>query len=101
MTLWVAILVACALVFSWKILGYLVPHSVLNHPTISRIAALLTVALLAALFGVQGFTAGGHVTFDARVPAIGVAAVLLYFRVPYVVMVAAAALVAAGIRLFF
>lgn len=100
MSVWTAILIACVLVYSWKILGYLVPHSVLNHPTISRIAALLTVALLAALFGVQGFTASGHITFDARVPAIGVAAILLYFKVPYVVMVAAAALVAAGIRFF-
>lgn len=99
MTVWIAIFVACALVYSWKILGYLVPQSVLNHPTVSRIAALLTVALLAALFGVQGFTAGGQITFDARVPAIGVAAILLYFKVPYVIMVAAAALVAAVIRL--
>jgi hypothetical protein len=88
------------LVFSWKIIGYMVPSSVLNHPTISRIASLLTVALLAALLGVQGIVADSQVIFDARVPALGVAAILLWLRAPFVVMVAAAALVAALIRLF-
>lgn len=101
MTLWLGILIASAAVYSWKILGYLVPSSVLNHPTISRIANLLTVALLAALLGVQGLTGGGEISFDARIPAIGVAAVLLYFRAPFVVMVAASAAVAALLRLFF
>jgi branched-subunit amino acid transport protein len=101
MTLWLGILIASAAVYSWKILGFMVPSSVLNNPTISRIANLLTVALLAALLGVQGLTGGGQIEFDARVPAIGVAALLLYFRAPFVVMVAASAIVAALIRLFF
>lgn len=100
MSLWIGILIASVLVFSWKILGYMVPSSVLNHPTISRIASLLTVALLAALLGVQGIVADNQVVFDARVPALGVAAILLWLRAPFVVMVAAAALVAALIRLF-
>jgi hypothetical protein len=99
-SLWIGILIASVLVFSWKALGYMVPSSVLNHPTISRIASLLTVALLAALLGVQGIVADSQVVFDARVPALGVAAILLWLRAPFVVMVAAAALVAALIRLF-
>ena len=101
MTLWIGILIASAAVYSWKILGYLVPSSVLNNPSISRIASLLTVALLSALLGVQGLTGSGEIVFDARIPALGVAAVLLYFRAPFVVMVAASALVAALLRLFF
>ncbi len=99
-TLWSGILIGSALVFSWKILGYLVPQSVLNHPVVSRVASLLTVALLAALLGVQGLTDGGEVAFDARIPALAVAAVLLYFRAPFIVMVAAAAATAALIRMF-
>lgn len=98
-TLWSGILIGSALVFSWKILGYLVPESVLNHPVVSRVASLLTVALLAALLGVQGLTDAGEVTFDARIPALVVAAVLLYFRAPFIVMVAAAAATAALIRM--
>lgn len=101
MTLWLGILLASLAVYSWKILGFMVPSSILNNPTISRIANLLTVALLAALLGVQGLTAGGEIVLDARIPAIGVAAILLYFRAPFVVMVAASALVAALIRFFF
>lgn len=100
-TVWGAILIASVLVFSWKILGYLVPQSVLNHPVVSRVASLLTVALLAALLGVQGLTGGGQITIDARIPALGVAAILLYLRAPFIVMVAAAAATAALIRLFF
>lgn len=101
MTLWIGIFIASAAVYSWKILGYLVPSSILNNTTISRIANLITVALLAALLGVQGLTDGAEIVIDARVPAIGVAAVLLYFKAPFVVMVAASALVAAILRLFF
>lgn len=101
MTLWTGILIASVLVYSWKILGYLVPNSVLNNPVVSRVAGLLTVALLAALLGVQGLTGGGQLQFDARIPAIAVAAILLYFRAPFVVMVAASALVAGLLRLVF
>lgn len=101
MTLWIGILIASAAVYSWKIIGYMVPSSVLNNPTISRIANLITVALLAALLGVQGLTSGGEIAFDARIPALGFAAILLYFKAPFVVMVAASALVAALLRLFF
>lgn len=101
MTLWTGILIASILVYSWKILGYLVPNSVLNNPVVSRVAGLLTVALLAALLGVQGLTGGGQLQFDARIPAIVVAAILLYFRAPFVVMVAASALVAGLLRLVF
>ncbi len=100
MTLWLGILIASAAVYSWKLLGFLVPSSVLNNPKISRIANLLTVALLAALLGVQGLTGSGEIQFDARIPALGLAAVLLYFRAPFVVMVAASAALAALIRLF-
>jgi branched-subunit amino acid transport protein len=101
MTLWLGILIASAAVYSWKLLGFLVPSSVLNNPKVSRIANLLTVALLAALLGVQGLTGSGEIQFDARIPALGLAAVLLYFRAPFVVMVAASAALAALIRLFF
>lgn len=100
MSLWIGILIASALVYSWKILGFMVPSSVLNHPTISRIASLLTVALLAALLGVQGVVANNQIVFDARIPALLVAAILLWVRAPFVVMVAAAAAVAGLLRLF-
>jgi branched-subunit amino acid transport protein len=100
-TLTGAILIASFAVYSWKIFGQSVPKSLLKNPRVSRIAGLLTVALLSALVGVQGFTSSGQIQFDARVPALLVAAILLYLRAPFIVMVAAAALVAALVRLWF
>lgn len=46
-------------------------------------------------------TSGSTIEFDARVPALAFAALLLKFKVPFLVVVAAAAAVAALIRLFF
>ena len=58
-------------------------------------------ALLAALIAVQTLGAGQAIVFDARVPAIIVAGILFALRVPFIVVVAAAAVVAAGLRLIF
>ena len=96
MPIWLAILLGSLAVYSWKILGFVVPNTVLDHPKISKIASLLTIALLSALTGVQMLTSGSVIEFDARIPALAVAAGLLVLRVPFVVMVAAAAAVAAG-----
>jgi hypothetical protein len=101
MPLWLGILIASVAVYSWKLLGYVVPKTVLDNPKVARIASLLTIALLAALAGVQTLTTGSTIEFDARIPALIVAAVLLAFRVPFIVMVAAAAGVAALLRLYF
>ena len=100
MSLWIGVLLASLAVYSWKILGFVVPKTVLDHPKISKIAGLLTIALLSALTGVQMLTSGAAIEIDARVPALIVAAVLLILRVPFVVMVAVAAGIAALIRLF-
>jgi len=56
------------------------------------------VALLSALIAVQSLAAGQQIVLDARVPAVIVAAALFALRVPFIVVVAVAALVAAGIR---
>ncbi len=101
MTIWIGILLGSVAVYSWKIFGYLVPHTVLDNPRVGKIANLITVALLSALTGVQMLTSGGAISFDARVPAIAVAAVMLAFRAPFIVMVAVAAAVAALLRYFF
>jgi hypothetical protein len=99
MTVWIGILLGSLAVYSWKLFGYLVPHTVLDHPKVGKIASLLTVALLSALTGVQMLTSGSEISFDARIPALAIAAVLLRFKAPFIVMVGAAAAVAALIRL--
>ncbi len=99
MTSWQIIILASIAVFALKLAGYLVPPSLLERPRPARIANLMTVALLAALIVVQTLGAGTRIVFDARVPALIVAAGLLAVRAPFIVVVAAAATTAALIRL--
>jgi len=101
MTLWAAVLISSALVYSWKLFGYLVPERLVSSPKIKELASLLTGALLAALVGIQTFGSTEGVSLDARVPALILAGVLFYLRLPFIVVVVAAALVAALIRLVF
>lgn len=95
---WAAVLAAAAVCYLVKLAGWFAPHDWLERPRVTRIAALVTVALLCALFAIQAVADGRHLVLDARVPAIGVAAVLLWRRAPFVVVVVAAAVVAAGLR---
>jgi hypothetical protein len=101
MTLWVGVLLASALVYSWKLLGHLVPERYVKNPSIRSLAALLTVAMLAGLVGVQTFVSSEGITLDARVAALAVAAVLFYLRVPFIFVVIAAAAVASLLRIWF
>jgi len=99
MTGWTAVLAACALCFLLKLAGYLAPSHWLERPRVARVAGLLTVAMLTALCAVQAVASGQALRLDARVPALLVAAVLLWRRAPFVVVVVVAAAVAAGLRL--
>ncbi|WP_308796400.1 AzlD domain-containing protein [Agromyces silvae] len=98
MTVWHIILLASAATLTLKLAGYFVPAGFLERERPARIADLLTVALLAALIAVQTFGAGQALEIDARLPAVIVAAALFALRVPFVIVVFAAAGVAAGIR---
>ena len=59
---------------------------------------LIAVPLLAALILVQTLDGGGRLIVDARVPALGVAAFLVWRRAPFLVVVIAAAATAALLR---
>jgi branched-subunit amino acid transport protein len=99
--MWAGVLIASALVYSWKLLGHLVPEKYVSNPNIRSLATLLTVGMLAALVGVQTFTSNDGVTLDARAIALLVAAGLFYLRVPFIFVVIAAAAVASLLRLWF
>lgn len=101
MTVWQIIILASIAVLALKVVGYLVPPSLVKKPTPARIANLLTVALLSALIVVQTVGAGQGIAIDARVPALVVAAGLLALRVPFILVVLAAAVTAALIRLLW
>jgi hypothetical protein len=96
---WETILLGSIIVLALKVAGYLVPQNLVEKPAPSRIAGLLTIALLSALVAVQTLGSGTQITFDARVPAVLVAAVLFALRVPFILVIIAAAATAALIRL--
>ena len=99
MTLWTAVIVASALAFGLKYLGYVVPERWLAGERVSRVTSALPIALLAALVAVQTFTApDGSLTLDARAAAVAVALAALALRAPFIVVVALAAAVAAVLR---
>lgn len=98
MTAWNIVLLASIACVVLKLAGYTIPPTVLEKPAPARVANLLTVALLSALIAVQTLAQGNGVALDARVPAILVAAVLFAARVPFILVVVAAAAVAAAVR---
>jgi hypothetical protein len=99
MTLWATVLIASGLAFMLKLLGYVVPHHVLDGPVFSRVAAMLPVALLSALVAVQTFTGpGGGLALDARAAGVAVAVTALLLRAPFLLVVTLAAVTAAALR---
>ena len=99
MNLWTTVLLASGVAFGLKYLGYVVPHHWLDGPRVTRVTGLLPVALLSALVAVQAFTgSGGGFVLDARAAAVGVAAVALLLRAPFLVVVILAAATTAVLR---
>jgi hypothetical protein len=92
------VIIASLAVFSWKMLGYLIPQEWITDG-IRAFSERVTVVLMTALVAVQTLVTGNQVEFDARVPALGVAAILFALKVPYIVVVIVAAATAAGLRL--
>ena len=99
MSMWLWILIAAAVAYMTKLLGYLVPAKVLANPRMSRVAGTLTIGLLASLTVVNAAAAGNSVVIDARLGALVAAAIALWFKAPFLVVVLAGAAAAAGLRL--
>lgn len=98
MTLWHWILLACAAAFATKWLGYAIPARFLQNPRMTHIAGCMTVALLASLTVMNTFAAGQTLAVDARLAALLVAAVALWLRAPFLLVVVLGALSAALLR---
>jgi uncharacterized membrane protein len=97
--MWTAIVIACVGCYVLKLAGMSLPERVLSHPTVERVADLIPVALLAALVAVQVFADGTSLSVDARVLGLAFAVVALLLRMPFLVVVVGASVVAALARL--
>ena len=99
MNTWATVLIASALAYASKLLGYLVPARWLAGERTTVLTALIPTALLSALVAVQTFAGDdGALVVDARAVALAVAAVLLWRRAPFLVVIVVAAAVAAALR---
>jgi branched-subunit amino acid transport protein len=97
--MWTAVLLAGIGCYLLKLAGLSLPERVLSHPTVERVADLIPVALLAALVAVQVASSGTALTLDARALGLGFAVVALLLRMPFLVVVVGASVVAALARL--
>lgn len=95
---WVGILTGCLGCYLLKVAGLSLPARLLQQPRLRRVAALLPIALLSALIGVQTFGSGPHLAFDARVPGLAVAGFAVWRKWPFLVVVFLAAASTALLR---
>ncbi|MEY2798687.1 MAG: AzlD domain-containing protein [Actinomycetota bacterium] len=93
--MWSAVIGASALAFAFKYIGQSIPQSVLTNPRIAKIADLIPTALLAGLVAVQTFASKTELVVDQRIAGVVVAAVALYLRANFLVMLIAATLTSA------
>lgn len=98
MVIWAPLLVASVACYALKLAGLSLPRRILEDARIQRVVPLLPVALLAALVATSTFSTGRHLVLDARAAALGVAAVAVLLRAPFLVVVALAAATAALLR---
>jgi hypothetical protein len=92
---WTPLLLAAAGCYALKFAGLSVPQRVLDGARVQRVATLLPVALLAALIATQTFDGG----VDARAAGLAAAVLAIVARAPFLVVVAAAAVTTAVLRL--
>jgi hypothetical protein len=96
---WAAILALGAAAYALKAAGPLALGRRRLPAGVLEVLELLSIPLLAGLVAVQTFGGVGRLVLDARVPAMAVAALLVWRRAPFPVVLAAAAGTAALLRL--
>jgi branched-subunit amino acid transport protein len=93
--LWIGVIGTSVLAFALKYLGHSVPEKFLTNPRVLRINALIPIALLSALVGVQTITDKGKWVIDQRLAGVVVALIALALKAPYFVVVVSAAVTSA------
>jgi len=96
---WGWLLLACAMAFATKLVGYLLPARWMAGPRMARVTGLVTIGLLASLVVVNAFADGARLALDARAGALLAAIAALLLRVPFLGVVVIGAASAALLRL--
>jgi branched-subunit amino acid transport protein len=96
---WWAVLALCGCAYALKALGLAVGGRVREGGDLGGSLELVVVPVLAALIVVQTVGGDREIVLDTRLPAVLVAAVLVWRRAPILVIVLAAGATAALLRL--
>ncbi|MET7396388.1 AzlD domain-containing protein [Dactylosporangium sp. NPDC005572] len=96
---WVVILALAAGTYALRLAGPVLRERLSVSETVKRYLTLAAVALLAALIGTAALLDGTEFVGIARPAGVLVGAVLAWRKAPFVVVVVAAALTAALLRL--
>jgi branched-subunit amino acid transport protein len=96
---WWAVLALCGCAYALKAVGLAVGGRVRQGDELGGSLELVVVPVLAALIVVQTVGGDREMVLDARLPAVLVAAVLVWRRAPILVIVLAAGATAALLRL--
>ncbi|MEA2167323.1 MAG: hypothetical protein QOF76_623 [Solirubrobacteraceae bacterium] len=96
---WTTILLLAAASYGLKAIGPVMAGGYELPAAARELLDIAAVPLLAALILTQTISTDGAFAIDARLPAVGVAALLVWRRAPFLVVVLAAAATAALLRL--
>ncbi len=77
------ILLASAVAFATKLVGYLLPHRLLAAPWHQQASTAMTIGLLAALVATNAVASGQRLVLDSQVLSLVAAALALRLRAPY------------------
>ena len=98
---WIVLVATAAGVYAMKAVGPVLAGERELPARAAQVLDLVAVPLLAGLVAVQTLDGGQRIVIDARVPALLVAALLVWRRAPFLVVVLAASGTAALLRLAF
>jgi hypothetical protein len=95
---WAAVIALCGAAYALKAVGTVAARRAPGAAASGGRLDVLVVPVIAGLIVVQTLGDGRDLVLDARVPALLVAAVLVWRRAPLLVVVAAAGLTAAALH---
>jgi hypothetical protein len=96
---WTIMLLLAGGVAAQRFAGMFLGGAVLvRFPSLARLATLIPAAVVTAVIVQLTLADGRTLTVDARAAGVGVAAILVWRRAPFVAVVTAAALVTATVR---
>jgi branched-subunit amino acid transport protein len=96
---WWAVLALCLSSYGLKALGIVLADRIPRDALAGGALDVVIVPVIAALIVVQTIDGGGEIAIDARLPALLVAAFLVWRKAPIIVIVLAAGAVAGLLRL--